>query len=108
MTYGTIRAALLLLAMAALAASTLTASAASMNRTALGCAEVKDYDALIYLAKENDDEAFALYAINHECSVFLKDTAIIIREHAINASCIRRRGNPTCYWFANDAINERD
>jgi len=96
------------IAAAALAAFTLTASAASMATSWFGCSNYKEYRAMIHLVAEKDRDAAMAYAISHDCKPFNAGDVVIISDTGVMTSCIRKRGNPTCYWVDNDAINHRD
>lgn len=96
------------IAVAALAAFTLTASAASMETVAIGCSDYKDYKALIGFAVDKDREAYMKYATSHDCKVFAKAAKVIVSDPGVMTSCIRERGDPTCYWVSNAAIDRLD
>ena len=94
------------IAVAALAALTLTASAASMETVAIGCSDYKDYKALVGFAVDKDRGAFMKYAVSHDCREFKAGDGVIVSDPGVMTSCIRERGNPTCYWVSNAAIKQ--
>ncbi len=105
MTIGTIRAALLLVAMAA---STFTASATSMEKLAIGCSDYEEYRTLSGFIVDRDLVASQKYAFLHDCRFFDKATKVFVSKKGIYTSCIRQPGNTTCYWVDNEYIDRRD
>lgn len=73
-----------------------------------GCTAKKDYNDIMELAAQNDEEAFnkllSFGLSMGECVMFKANEPVVVTSVGLLTSQVRRKGDPTRYWTSTDAM----
>ena len=75
----------------------------------VGCREKADLmRALDLVARQQDIEAAARYTSTHDCRAIDKGFVGAVEDVAVfsHVTCLRGRGEPSCYWFPNRMLEK--